>query len=424
MGVNAIAVESAGHRSARQWLSSPRIRVFAATWLAYAGFYLCRKNFSVLMPFLQSQGGISKMRLADILFAYSLCYSAGQFLMGSLCDRFSPSRVVGAGLALAAVANIGMSVSPVYPVLLALGMVNGLAQSSGWPGLLKIMAAWFRPAERGVVMGWWTTNYVAGGFLATVFASWLVTGGDWRRGFVFPALLLLVVAAIFLLLVRDHPPECSDDVGASSAVAIPRPHPLAGYRLVIRRPVAWVTAITACLSKITRYSFLFWLPLYLTEKLHYRPEQAGYLSSVFELAGVGGALLAGYASDKLMGSRRFPVVSVMLAGLAVACLIEPGLAALGWGGALLGITLIGIMTFGPDTLLQGAASQDAGGKGGAASAAGLVNGVASMGQLVSPYLVAQVATRWGWDTLFAVFVAISLAGSGVAALFWNYQPQE
>ena len=91
---------------------------------------------------------------------------------------------------------------------------------------------------------------------------------------------------------------------------------------------------------------------------------------------------------------------------------------------MLGISLIGVMTFGPDTLLQGAASQDAGGKGGAASAAGLVNGVASLGQLVSPYLVAQVATRWGWDTLFAVFVAISLAGSAVAALFWNHQPQE
>ena len=418
MANSAISVVTAGHRSALQW-PSPRIRVFAATWLAYAGFYLCRKNFSVLMPLLQSQGGIPKMRLADILFAYSLCYSAGQFLMGSLCDRYSPRRVVGAGLAMAALANIGMFVSPVYPVLLALGMVNGLSQASGWPGLLKTMAAWFRPEERGVVMGWWTTNYVAGGFLATIFASWLVAGGEWRRAFAIPALLLLVVAVIFLLLVRDQP-----DDGVMSPKKTAPSHPLAGYRAIVRRPVAWVTAVTACLVKITRYSFLFWLPLYLTERLHYRPEQAGYLSSVYELAGIGGALLAGYASDKLMGSRRFPVVCVMLSGLAVACLIEPRLAALGWGGALLGISLIGAMTFGPDTLLQGAASQDAGGKGGAASAAGLVNGCASLGQLLSPYLVAQVTVRWGWDTLFASFVGISLAGAAVAALFWNHQAHE
>jgi sugar phosphate permease len=400
------------------WFST-RARIFAVTWLAYAGFYLCRKNFSVLMPFLQDQAGIPKMRLADILFAYSLCYSGGQFLMGSLADRFSPRLVVGAGMIVASAANIAMFGSPTYAILLALGMVNGLAQSTGWPGLLKTMAMWFHPEERGVVMGWWTTSYVFGGFLATVFAAWCVSGGHWKNGFVLPALLLLVVATIFLTLVRDRPATTAADAASAA-----RPHPLAGYRIVMARPVAWATAVVAFLVKITRYSFLFWLPLYMTEHLKYRPEQAGYLSSVFELAGIGGALMAGYASDKLAGARRFPVVCLMLCGLAVACLVQPGLARFGWAGSLVGIALIGVMTFGPDTMLQGAASQDAGGKGGAATAAGLVNGVSSLGQLISPYLVAQVATRWGWDTLFGLFVALALAGSGVAALFWNLRPQE
>ncbi|HWB98631.1 MAG TPA: MFS transporter, partial [Bryobacteraceae bacterium] len=181
------------------------MRIFAVTWLAYAGFYLCRKNFSVVMPFLQADAGMSKTRLADILFAYSLCYAAGQFLMGSLADRFPARLVVGAGLTAAALANIGMAAAPTYGVLLVLGMVNGLAQSSGWPGLLKTMAAWFAPGERGVVIGWWSTNYILGGFLATLLASWAVAGGMWRRGFSTPALPLLAVAAIFLLLARDRP---------------------------------------------------------------------------------------------------------------------------------------------------------------------------------------------------------------------------
>jgi OPA family sugar phosphate sensor protein UhpC-like MFS transporter len=395
-----------------------RVRIFAVTWLAYAGFYLCRKNFSVLMPFLQADAGISKLRLADILFAYSLCYAAGQMLMGSLADRFSPRLVVGAGLAVAALANIAMFANPAFVFLLALGMINGLAQASGWPGLLKTMAAWFSPGERGVVMGWWTTNYVFGGFVATLFAAWLVAGGQWRRGFLVPALLLFLVCAIFLALVQDRPADSMAEVPSSA-----RRRLLSGYREIAGRPVVWATAIAALLVKITRYSFLYWLPMYLTERFHYRPEQAGYVSSVYELAGIGGALAAGYASDKLARSRRYPVVSLMLAGLAIACLLEPGFAALGWGGALAGITLTGVMTFGPDTLLQGAACQDAGGPGNAASAAGLVNGIASMGQLLSPYLVALIATRWGWDTLFAVFVAISLAGAAVAAIFWNFRPE-
>lgn len=408
---------NAAHRAVSLW-ASPRVRIFAVTWLAYAGFYLCRKNFSVMMPFLQDQAGISKMRLADILFAYSLCYSAGQFIMGSLADRFSPRLVVGAGMITASAANIAMFASPTYALLLLMGMVNGLAQSTGWPGLLKTMAMWFRPGERGVVMGWWTTNYVLGSFLATVFTAWCVGSGHWKIGFVLPAALLLVIAAIFLALVRDRPAGDGGDPAPAC------PHPFAAYMEVMAKPVVWGTAITACLVKITRYSFLFWLPLYMTDHLNYRPDQAGYLSSVFELAGIGGALLAGYVSDKLAGARRYPVVSIMLLGLAVMCLVQPGLARLGWAGSLLGIALIGVMTFGPDTMLQGAASQDAGGKHGAATTAGLVNGVASLGQLMSPYLVARVAERWGWDTLFGVFVAISAAGAAVAALFWNHRGSE
>jgi sugar phosphate permease len=304
--------------------------------------------------------------------------------------------------------------SPTYGVLLALGMVNGLAQSSGWPGLLKIMAAWFSPRERGVVMGWWTTSYVLGSFVATVFAAWSVSGGAWRRGFQLPALLLLAVAAGFVLFTRDRPagtPALSAHTGSPGA--------LAEYRIMIREPVVWATAAAACLVKITRYSFLFWLPLYLTEHLHYRADHAGYLASIYELAGIAGALAGGYASDRLAGSRRYPVISVMMGGLAAACLAQGSLAGLGWTGTLLGTSLIGIMTFGPDTLLQGAATQDMGGETGAASSAGLVNGVASLGQLLSPYLVAEATTRWGWDTLFVGFVAVAAVGSAITACFWN-----
>jgi OPA family sugar phosphate sensor protein UhpC-like MFS transporter len=415
-----IAQQAADSKAGGLFVFSVRARIFAVTWLAYAGFYLCRKNFSVLMPFLQNQAGIPKMQLADILFAYSLCYAAGQFLMGSLADRISPRLVVCGGLVAASVANLAMSVNPVYTALLVLGMVNGLAQSTGWPGLLKIMAMWFEPGERGVVMGWWTTNYVFGGFLATIFASWAVAGGSWKRGFVLPSLLLLAIAACFALLVRDHP-----GMAAARAPEPPQqPDPIAGYREVIAQPVAWATAFTAFLIKITRYSFLFWLPLYFTEHLGYQPEHAGYLSSIYELAGIAGALLAGYISDKVLGARRYPIVCGMLAGLALACLLQPALGRAGWAGSLAGIALIGVMTFGADSLVQGAATQDAGGKRSAASAAGLVNGIASLGQLFSPYLVAQVATRWGWDALFSLFVVIAMLGSATAALFWSHKPAQ
>src|SRR5262249_10480698 len=118
-------------------------------------------------------------------------------------------------------------------------------------------------------------------------------------------------------------------------------------------------AIMYFFLKMTRYSFLFWLPLYLTQRLLYDVIVAGYGSSVYELVRFSGVLVAGYVSDRLMQSRRFPVGAIMLWGLALLCMVQPFAADLGMFASTTGIALIGVMTYGPDTLMSGAAAQDA-----------------------------------------------------------------
>lgn len=407
--------------SAPDQLRSWRIRIFAITWLAYAAFYLCRKNFSVLMPLLQDHLGFSKDQLADIIFGYSLSYALGQVFAGSLSDRFSPRLIVTAGLGIAILSNLGMGFSTSFYLLGFLGCLNGLGQSQGWPGLVKTMACWFHPRERGVVMAWWTTNYVLGGFVGTVFATFVVSHPTflaqwvWQRGFWAPAVLLSVIAVFFPLVARTQP----SDVGMPDVAGDPGSK-LIHLRKFLTKPVVWITGITAALLKITRYSFLFWLPLYMVEHLGYELESAGYISSTYELVGCLGAILAGYASDKLFQSRRYPVATIMQGGLGLACYLHPRLASQGYLGNTVGISLIGIMNYGPDTLMQGAASQDAGSRRGTATVAGFISGLSSIGQLVSPYLVARVTTRFGWDRLFQVFFVLSILGSLLTATMWNY----
>ena len=109
----------------RATVKTQRARIFAITWLAYAAFYLCRTNLSVAIPSLESSGVFTRFQLADILFAYSLAYTAGQLFGGSLGDRFSPRRLVTIGMLLSAVASFTMGLSGVYLPFLALAVVNG-----------------------------------------------------------------------------------------------------------------------------------------------------------------------------------------------------------------------------------------------------------------------------------------------------------
>jgi sugar phosphate permease len=70
--------------------------------------------------------------------------------------------------------------------------------------------------------------------------------------------------------------------------------------------------------------------------------------------------------------------------------------------------------------MSGAAAMDMGKNHGAALAAGLINGVGSAGQLLSPFAVAFVSQKYGWNALFHLFVVVSLIAAVLLILKWNY----
>jgi sugar phosphate permease len=153
--------------------------------------------------------------------------------------------------------------------------------------------------------------------------------------------------------------------------------------------------------------------------MQYSDEWAGYTSSLFELVGFSGALIAGYVSDKLMNGRRYPVGASMLFLLAAWLVLHPLIGRLGPAAMAASISMLGILVYGPDLLMSGPASIDAVPSQHAARAAGIVNGVGSLGQLISAYVVAVIVSRFGWDQLFTFFVLCAAAAGGLLTLRWN-----
>jgi sugar phosphate permease len=251
----------------------------------------------------------------------------------------------------------------------------------------------------------------------------------WRRAFWAPAVILALIAVCYVIWVRNQPRDAGVDeiVESSTPSETSREQPAAEpgtlglVRIIFKDGAIWVSAGMFFCLKITRYAFMFWLPVYMTERLRYPADEAGYTSALFELMGFVGALAAGYASDRWMGSRRFPVGTIMMFGLAAVTFLHPTLSATGRFGNALGIALIGMMTYGPDTLLSGAAAQDLGSRRGAGTAAGLIDGVGSIGQLFSPYLVAYITHQYGWDALFRFFVVIAVSGACLGLTHWNHR---
>ena len=150
-----------------------RKRIFVITWLAYAGFYSGRKNLSVTWSSMEADLGLDNSGYASIIFIYSLTYTIGQFLNGYLSDTFAPRKIVSIGLFLAAIVNFFLGFTFSIGILIFLIALNEYGQPTGCSSLVKNMTPWFRTKERGIVMSWWSTCYVTGGFLATFFATYV-----------------------------------------------------------------------------------------------------------------------------------------------------------------------------------------------------------------------------------------------------------
>ena len=72
--------------------------------LGYIGVYLCRKNFSVALPMIQAEMGVSRAELGMVASLSTIAYAAGKFIFGPVIDRvggracFSGFVVIGGGV--------------------------------------------------------------------------------------------------------------------------------------------------------------------------------------------------------------------------------------------------------------------------------------------------------------------------------------
>src|SRR5882724_7219971 len=90
-----------------------RWQIFGITWLAYAGFYLTRKSFSVAKIGI-GEGtpiGLTQPQMASIDGAFLIAYAIGQFLWGIAGDKFGTRKVVLWGMLGSVLAGMAMGTS-------------------------------------------------------------------------------------------------------------------------------------------------------------------------------------------------------------------------------------------------------------------------------------------------------------------------
>ena len=387
----------------RQW----RFKVFSSTWLTYFGFYFCRKAFYAVKGSLATDLSITEAELGYIGFIYLLFYTIGQFTSVGAGQKWGARRLLLIGMATSLITNIifGFATN-VWTIMVFMG-VNGLAQATGWPSVVGIMANWTNRSERGTLMGIWATCYQFGGVAATAWAAWWLSMQGWRGSFFAASSVLTLIWFYVYFCVRNRP----EDVGLESSpdeekteTATNNDTPIEPNEGRMFSPGVLKTVILVgafyFFVKFVRYALWSWAPYLLNTQFGLDADTAGYMSTLFDLFGFAGAFFAGVVSDRFFQGRRTMISILMLLGMVIGCCV------LFWAGTMvdnpvfgtntvlfvcgIGLSIIGFMLFGPDSLLAGAGAMDLGSKKSALAAAGIINGMGSVGSMTQELILPKV----------------------------------
>ncbi|KAK6947513.1 Major facilitator superfamily [Dillenia turbinata] len=406
-------------------------------------------------PF-NGKDGTSKLGGIDV--AFLLCYSIGMYFIGHLGDRldlrlFLTGGMVGSGLFVAFFGFGYFCHIHVFWFYLIMQMVAGLFQATGWPSVVAVIGNWFGKRKRGLIMGVWNAHTSVGNIAGSLLAASVLDYG-WGWSFIVPGGFIILGGVIVYLFLAAYPEDVVFERDVVGNVET-RPYDeeaqvkreieketigeqtgtVQQYGSEYKRSVGFIEAcqipgvipFALCLffAKLVAYTFLYWLPFYLGQTAiggeYMSVKSAGNLSTLFDVGGIFGGILAGYVSDKL-NARAITAASFMYAAIPSMLLYR----CYGGISKTMNIVLMmiaGLFVNGPYALITTAVSADLGthsslrGDSRAlATVTAIIDGTGSAGAALGPFLTGLLSTK-GWNAVFAMLVAgASIAGLLISRL--------
>lgn len=401
-----------------------RVRVLYGSIAGYAMFYFVRKNVSIASKSICDEFHFTNTQWGNIMFFGTIVYAFSKFGSGVAGDRANPRFLLGLGLLLSAIVNLFFGFGASVLFFTVIWALNNLFQGTGVPPCVRLITHWFSPKEIGRAWGTWNASHQIGGTVIVLLAGWLIPTYGWRSAFWVPAIFCILGAFFVMNRLRDTPeslglPPVEVFKGeVKGKVAAKPPFWLTFKTHILGNPWVWLVSLSNFFVYFVRTGIFDWGTKFLTESKGLTVPQASYALSAFEAAGLVGALVAGWLSDKAFRGRRAPVTigySAGLAGLLYVLFLVPEHST--W----LTISLysgLGFLVYGPQ-LLVAVAAADFATKSASASAVGLTGLFGYFGTALCSVATGRLVDARGWGAATWLYIGSAILVVVLVLPTWN-----
>ncbi|XP_043271416.1 glucose-6-phosphate exchanger SLC37A2 isoform X2 [Venturia canescens] len=419
-----------------------------------------RDNWCDWSPF-DTQDASALLGTLDSAFLFA--YAAAMFLSGFVAERVNLRYFLALGMLGSGIASYLFGIAKPYNIhnlwyFIVIQAIGGIFQTSGWPGVVTVVGNWFGKGKRGLIFGVWNSHTSLGNILGTLIAAEFVES-DWSLSFIVPGVVMGLCGFLIFLTLAPHPldagcappgplkyrkleatnssdegsggddPETGpvgseDDVTSGRSETSPmlsvnrHLHSSSGERAIgfigaIKIPGVLEYSLSLFFAKLVSYTFLYWLPLYISASTTYGARLSADVSTLFDVGGIAGAIAAGILSD--WSGMSATTCAVMLVATVPTLFLYD---AVGSSSLTLNVILLlisGVLINGPYALITTVVSAELGthpslgdDSKALATVTAIIDGTGSIGAAVGP-LLAGLVSRWrDWHSVFYMLMAANV----------------
>jgi NNP family nitrate/nitrite transporter-like MFS transporter len=404
-------------------LSTPQMRAFHLTWMAFFVCFFAWFACAPLMPVIKGQFGLTKDQIANINIAAVAVTILVRLIIGPLCDKFGPRKAYTGLLLVGAIPVIGVSMAQSYETFLFFRLCIG-AIGASFVITQYHTSVMFAPNVVGTAnaaaAGWGNSGGGATQSLMPLILAALVTLGveqalGWRLALLVPGVLMLIMAVLYWRYTQDCPAGNYTELRASGQM------PDSGKK------VGWISFKRACgnyrvwMLFIT-YGACFGVEIfihniaasYYVDRYGLSLKYAGLAAGSFGLLALFARALGGILSDRIARSRgldgRSLLLFVLIVGEGVGLLwFSQSQSAVIAVVAMLAFGLCTHMACGATYALTPFIDRDALG-----GVAGIIGAGGNVGAVAAGFLMKASATTQ--DCLFILGICVTISALGAIAV--------